>query len=231
MIRPMAARTCRGPQTHQTNDAGARCRDRCHRRRLCPAPPAPRRLQQRPRGGACQAVTATSPRGRACAAGVVKRWGTRLHAVLYRLTRGRLLGRVGGQQVLLLETVGRRTGRARTTPVQYLADGATFVVVAANGGRSAAAGVVAEPVRRPARTRSGRHRHPRRRRANGRGRGARGALAAAHGRQSISGRRGRQGGAATARRGSHALALNWGAAQSALAVGARAAGRSRSKSR
>ena len=64
----------------------------------------------------------------------MKRWGTRLHAALYRLTRGRLLGGVGGQPVLLLETVGRRTGRARTTPVQYLADGATFVVVAANGG-------------------------------------------------------------------------------------------------
>jgi len=64
----------------------------------------------------------------------VKRWGTRLHAALYRLTRGRLLGRVGGQPVLLLETVGRRTGRPRTTPVQYLADGAAFVVVAANGG-------------------------------------------------------------------------------------------------
>jgi F420H(2)-dependent quinone reductase len=64
----------------------------------------------------------------------VKRWGTRLHAAVYRLTRGRLLGRVGGQPVLLLQTVGRRTGRSRTTPVQYLADGAAFVVVAADGG-------------------------------------------------------------------------------------------------
>jgi deazaflavin-dependent oxidoreductase (nitroreductase family) len=64
----------------------------------------------------------------------VKRWGTRLHAAIYRLTRGRLLGRVGGQPVLLLETAGRRTGRRRTTPVQYLAEGAAFVVVAANGG-------------------------------------------------------------------------------------------------
>ena len=66
----------------------------------------------------------------------MKRWGTRLHAALYRITRGRVLGRVGGQPVLLLETTGRRTGRPRTTPVQYLADGDTFVVVASNAGAS-----------------------------------------------------------------------------------------------
>ena len=64
----------------------------------------------------------------------MKRWGTRLHAAIYRLTRGRVLGRVRGQPVLLLETAGRRTGQPRTTPVQYLADGDTFVVVASNAG-------------------------------------------------------------------------------------------------
>ena len=64
----------------------------------------------------------------------MKRWGTRLHTAIYRLTRGRVLGRIGGQPVLLLETLGRRTGRRRATPVQYLADGVAFVVVASNGG-------------------------------------------------------------------------------------------------
>ena len=63
----------------------------------------------------------------------MKRWGTRLHAAIYRLTRGRVIGRVGGQPVLLLETVGRRTSRRHTTPLQYLADGDTFVV-ASNAG-------------------------------------------------------------------------------------------------
>jgi deazaflavin-dependent oxidoreductase (nitroreductase family) len=61
-------------------------------------------------------------------------WGTRLHAVLYRLTRGRLLGRIGGQPVLLLETIGRRTQLPRRTPLQYLPDGETFVVVACDAG-------------------------------------------------------------------------------------------------
>jgi deazaflavin-dependent oxidoreductase (nitroreductase family) len=40
----------------------------------------------------------------------------------------------GGQPVLLLQTTGRRSGRTRTTPVQYLADGDMFVVVASNAG-------------------------------------------------------------------------------------------------
>jgi F420H(2)-dependent quinone reductase len=62
------------------------------------------------------------------------RWVTRLHAWVYRRSRGRLLGRMGGQPVLLLQTSGRRSGRPRTTPVQYLADGDAFVVVASNGG-------------------------------------------------------------------------------------------------
>ena len=64
----------------------------------------------------------------------MKRWGTRLHAAIYRLSRGRVLGRVGGPHVLLLQTAGRRTGQRRTTPVQYLADGETFIVVASNAG-------------------------------------------------------------------------------------------------
>jgi deazaflavin-dependent oxidoreductase (nitroreductase family) len=64
----------------------------------------------------------------------VKRIGTRAHALLYRLSGGRILGRIGGQDVLLLQTVGRRTGRSRSTPVQYLPHDHAFVVVAANRG-------------------------------------------------------------------------------------------------
>jgi F420H(2)-dependent quinone reductase len=62
------------------------------------------------------------------------RWVTRLHAWVYRRSGGRVLGRMGGQPVLLLQTTGRRSGQTRTTPVQYLADGDTFVVVASNAG-------------------------------------------------------------------------------------------------
>ncbi len=46
----------------------------------------------------------------------------------FRLTRGRLR-LSAGRPVLLLSTTGRRTGRARTTPVFYIHDGQEDVVV------------------------------------------------------------------------------------------------------
>ena len=64
----------------------------------------------------------------------MKRFVTRMHALVFRLSGGRILGRMGGQPVLLLQTVGRRTGQTRVTPVQYLSVDGAFVVVAANGG-------------------------------------------------------------------------------------------------
>jgi deazaflavin-dependent oxidoreductase (nitroreductase family) len=64
----------------------------------------------------------------------LKRLGTRVHAAVYRRTEGRFLGRVGGQPVLLLRSIGRRSGRRRETPMQYLPDHDAFVVVAANAG-------------------------------------------------------------------------------------------------
>jgi F420H(2)-dependent quinone reductase len=60
--------------------------------------------------------------------------GTRMHSLVYRVTGGRVLGRMGGQPVLLLETVGRRSGRSRTTPLQYLPHEDGFVVVASARG-------------------------------------------------------------------------------------------------
>ncbi len=41
---------------------------------------------------------------------------------LYRLTHGAFGGRVQGLQVLLLTTIGRKTGRERTTPLGYFMD-------------------------------------------------------------------------------------------------------------
>ncbi len=44
-------------------------------------------------------------------------------------------GALRGAPVLLLTTIGRKTGKKRTTPLLYLSDGNNFVVVASNGGR------------------------------------------------------------------------------------------------
>jgi deazaflavin-dependent oxidoreductase (nitroreductase family) len=53
---------------------------------------------------------------------------------VYRLTRGRVLGRVGRAPVLLLTTTGRRSGEPRTAPVVFLADGDRMVVIGSNAG-------------------------------------------------------------------------------------------------
>ena len=57
-----------------------------------------------------------------------------IHVALYRLTGGRIGGKAFGAPVLLLTTRGRKTGKARTTPLLYLEDGDRLVVVASKGG-------------------------------------------------------------------------------------------------
>jgi deazaflavin-dependent oxidoreductase (nitroreductase family) len=58
----------------------------------------------------------------------------KLNVPIYRLSRGRLLGRVGRAPVLLLTTTGRRSGQRRTAPVVYLGDGDRYVVIGSNAG-------------------------------------------------------------------------------------------------
>lgn len=58
----------------------------------------------------------------------------RLHVRLYRLTGGRLVGRIVKSPVLLLTTIGRRSGRRRTTPLLYVRDGEQLAIVASFGG-------------------------------------------------------------------------------------------------
>jgi F420H(2)-dependent quinone reductase len=48
-----------------------------------------------------------------------------------------VLGRVANMPVLLLTTTGRRTGRARSTPLTYLERDGDLVVVGSNGGEDA----------------------------------------------------------------------------------------------
>jgi F420H(2)-dependent quinone reductase len=59
---------------------------------------------------------------------------TGMHATVYLWTGGRLLGRWFGLAILVLETVGRRSGKTRRVPIAYLRDGESLVVVPANGG-------------------------------------------------------------------------------------------------
>jgi len=60
--------------------------------------------------------------------------GTTAHAGVYRATGGKLFGRMGKSPILLLNTVGRKTGKERTTPLLYVVDGEDFAIVASAGG-------------------------------------------------------------------------------------------------
>ena len=58
----------------------------------------------------------------------------RLHTWLWKLTGGKLGNTLGRAPFMMLTTRGRKTGRARTTPVLYFQYGAHLIVVASFGG-------------------------------------------------------------------------------------------------
>ncbi len=57
------------------------------------------------------------------------------HALIYRASGGRIGHHVpGAPPMLLLDTVGARSGKRRTTPLAYFEDGRDVVIVASKGG-------------------------------------------------------------------------------------------------
>lgn len=60
---------------------------------------------------------------------------SRLNAWVYRATGGKVGGRfLRGAPVMLLTTVGRKSGQKRVAPLLYLRDGEKIVCVASKGG-------------------------------------------------------------------------------------------------
>jgi deazaflavin-dependent oxidoreductase (nitroreductase family) len=53
-----------------------------------------------------------------------------VHIAIYRLTRGRL----GGKNIVLLTTIGKKSGLLRTKPLFHLKDGSSYIVIASAGG-------------------------------------------------------------------------------------------------
>ena len=64
------------------------------------------------------------------------RWTGKLNTPLYRLSGGRIGGKVGRAPVLLLTTTGRKSGQKRTAPVLYLADGENVILINTNAGNA-----------------------------------------------------------------------------------------------
>src|SRR6266576_5014849 len=57
-----------------------------------------------------------------------------VHRRVYRLSGGRFGGKIGGLPVLLLTTIGRKSGRPRTQPLAYTRTGGGYAVIASKGG-------------------------------------------------------------------------------------------------
>lgn len=58
-----------------------------------------------------------------------------INAFLIRISNGRLGSRLGTQTILLLETVGRQTGRSHEIPIAYFFHEGKYLIVASNWGR------------------------------------------------------------------------------------------------
>ncbi len=60
-----------------------------------------------------------------------------IHRLLFRISRGRILSRLEGQQVLVLVTRGRKSGKPRSSPLLYFQfEGSSdLIVVASNYGQ------------------------------------------------------------------------------------------------
>jgi deazaflavin-dependent oxidoreductase (nitroreductase family) len=76
----------------------------------------------------------TTPRRGGRIAILLQRSTISLHRLLYRVSGGKIGGRMFNNPVLLLTTTGRKTGKQRVTPLLYLPDGDTMVLIASNGG-------------------------------------------------------------------------------------------------
>lgn len=58
-----------------------------------------------------------------------------VHTFVYRASRGRIGRRLVDNDMLLLSTIGRKSGRMHTVPLLYLRDDDDYVVIASWGGR------------------------------------------------------------------------------------------------
>jgi deazaflavin-dependent oxidoreductase (nitroreductase family) len=57
-----------------------------------------------------------------------------IHNAVYRLTGGKIGGKMGKAPVLLLTSTGRKSGKPRTNPLLYARAGDGYAVIASKGG-------------------------------------------------------------------------------------------------
>ncbi|SRR6266498_2462372 len=63
------------------------------------------------------------------------KWFMRINAFLIRVTNGRVGSRLGTQTILLLETIGRKSGQPRVIPIAYFFYEGKYLIVESNWGK------------------------------------------------------------------------------------------------
>jgi deazaflavin-dependent oxidoreductase (nitroreductase family) len=63
------------------------------------------------------------------------KWFTDFNAFLIHVTAGKIGSQLGTQSILLLHTVGRKSGQPRVTPIAYFDHQGKYLLVASNWGR------------------------------------------------------------------------------------------------
>lgn len=65
----------------------------------------------------------------------LKHFFTRLNVWVYQISNGHIGSKLGIQSVLLLYSIGRKSGKKRTTTLSYYRDGENYLVVGSNWGK------------------------------------------------------------------------------------------------
>jgi deazaflavin-dependent oxidoreductase (nitroreductase family) len=63
------------------------------------------------------------------------KWFMHINMFFLRVTNGRLGGKLGKQRILLLETIGRKSGQPRTIPIAYFFHEGNYLIVESNWGK------------------------------------------------------------------------------------------------
>ena len=66
---------------------------------------------------------------------ILIKWFMRINAFFLRLTNGRLGSKLGTQTILLLETIGRKSGQPRTIPIAYFFHEGKYLIIESNWGK------------------------------------------------------------------------------------------------
>jgi len=66
---------------------------------------------------------------------ILIKWFMAINTWLLRLSRGRIGSKLGTQTILILHTIGRKSGQDRTVPIAYFAYKDHYLIVASNWGK------------------------------------------------------------------------------------------------